>query len=88
MAPMEALLLPRQVAMAPSHQPVDMLPVATVHQGVGMVPLTVATATAIVAMAQVAMVVLTSPLGAVAMATMPRTAEVTRTALASRSPCS
>ena len=83
MAPMKALLLPRQVAMAHSHQPVVMLPVATAPQGVGMVPPTVATATA-----QVAMVVLTSLLGAVAMATMPRTAEVTRTALASRSPCS
>ena len=91
MAHMEAAMLPRPVAMA--HLPMVMLLVGTAHQEVGMVPPTVATAMAIVAMA-VAMDVqtVTAPqallLEAVAMvATMPPTVEATKTVRASPSPC-
>ena len=95
MAHMEAAMLPRPVAMA--HLPVVMLLVGTAHQEVGMVPPTVATAMAIVAMA-VAMDVqtVTAPQEgvaallreAVAMATMPPTVEATKTVRASPLPCS
>ena len=95
MAHMEEAMLPRPVAMA--HLPVVMLLVGTAHQEVGMVPPTVATAMAIVAMA-VAMDVqtVTAPQEeeaallreAVAMATMPPTVEATKTVRASPSPCS
>ena len=94
MAHMEAAMLPRPVAMA--HLPVVMLLVGTAHQEVVMVPPTVATAMAIVAVGTDVQTV-TAPqeevaallLEAVAMvATMPPTVGATKTVRASPSPCS
>ena len=89
MAHMEAAMLPRPVAMA--HLPMVMLLVGTAHQEVGMVPPTVATAMATVAVVMDVQTV-TAPqallLEAVAMvATMPPTVEATKTVRASPSPC-